>query len=60
MTDTQTISFGCYPLLKRPIDYAFLNHKEDGNWARNNIEEAKIFSEHLRNIFQPNPPIGTG
>jgi hypothetical protein len=29
--------------------------KIDGRWARNNLDKANTFSEHLENRFHPNP-----
>jgi hypothetical protein len=39
--------------LKRPKNHVLLIREDDGTWARDNIQKAKLFAEHLANTFQP-------
>jgi hypothetical protein len=39
--------------LKRPKNHVQPICKDDGTWARDNIQKAKLFAEHLANTFQP-------
>jgi hypothetical protein len=41
--------------LKRPIAQIPPIRKTDGRWARNNLEKANTFAQHLENRFCPNP-----
>ena len=40
--------------LKRPTTLSPTIKKPDGSWAKNILEKATIFAEHLYNTFQPN------
>jgi hypothetical protein len=45
--------------LKRPIAKVPPIKKTDGRWARNNLEKANIFAQHLEKIFHPYPRLDT-
>jgi hypothetical protein len=44
--------------LKRPIAQVPPIKKTDGRWARNNLEEANTFAQHLEKRFHPYPGLG--
>lgn len=41
--------------LKRPIKHSPPIRKNDGSWAKSNDEKAAVFSDHLKQVFQPFP-----
>jgi len=42
--------------LKTPTDASPPIKNPRGEWARSDEDKAKVFAQHLSNVFQPNPP----
>ncbi|KAH9637791.1 hypothetical protein HF086_017569 [Spodoptera exigua] len=41
--------------LKRPKDHVSPLRKQDGSWAKSEVEKATAFAEHLKQVFTPLP-----
>jgi len=57
LTPTETTDYSLWKAakyLKRPVVQLPPLRTTNGNWARNNIQKATVFADHLVQVFQPN------
>ena len=57
LTNTRNTNYSLWRAtkrLKRPIMHIPPIRNANGKWIKNNEDKAKLFAEHLENIFQPN------